>query len=110
METIAFRMVLNPGMREEYERAARARSGRTRLMHCTTPACASTGIFFDPGTDHLSRCSRAPRVTRWMRFPRIPKSCANGGTAWPIMMHDRRGPHAASAAARIAVRRVRSAN
>jgi L-rhamnose mutarotase len=39
METIAFRMVLNPGMREEYERRHQEICW---LMHCVKPACATT--------------------------------------------------------------------
>jgi L-rhamnose mutarotase len=52
METIAFRMVLNPGMREEYERR------HTEIWPELVDALHNAGvrdyrIFFDPGTDHL---------------------------------------------------------
>lgn len=52
METIAFRMVLNPGMREEYERR------HAEIWPELVDALQDAGvreyrIFFDPGTDHL---------------------------------------------------------
>ena len=52
METIAFRMVLNPGMREEYERR------HAQIWPELVDALHNAGvheyrIFFDPGTDHL---------------------------------------------------------
>jgi L-rhamnose mutarotase len=52
METIAFRMVLNPGMREEYERR------HTEIWPELVDALHNAGIrdyriFFDPGNDHL---------------------------------------------------------
>jgi L-rhamnose mutarotase len=52
METIAFRMVLNPGMREEYERR------HAEIWPELVDALHNAGvreyrIFFDPGTDHL---------------------------------------------------------
>jgi L-rhamnose mutarotase len=52
METIAFRMVLNPGMREEYERR------HTEIWPELVDALHNAGvrdyrIFFDPETNHL---------------------------------------------------------
>jgi L-rhamnose mutarotase len=52
METIAFRMVLNPGMREEYERR------HAEIWPELVDALHNAGvrdyrIFFDPGTHHL---------------------------------------------------------
>jgi L-rhamnose mutarotase len=52
METIAFRMVLNPGMREEYERR------HAEIWPELVDALHNAGIreyriFVDPGTDHL---------------------------------------------------------
>jgi L-rhamnose mutarotase len=52
METIAFRMVLNPGMREEYER--RHREIWPELVVALHEAgVRDYRIFFDAGTDHL---------------------------------------------------------
>jgi L-rhamnose mutarotase len=52
METIAFRMVLNPGMREEYERR------HAQIWPELVDALHNAGvreyrIFFDPDTHHL---------------------------------------------------------
>ncbi|WP_433696157.1 L-rhamnose mutarotase [Paraburkholderia phenoliruptrix] len=52
METIAFRMVLNPGMREEYERR------HAQIWPELVDALHNAGvreyrIFFDAGNDHL---------------------------------------------------------
>jgi L-rhamnose mutarotase len=52
METIAFRMVLKPGMREEYERR------HAQIWPELVDALHNAGvrdyrIFFDPGSDHL---------------------------------------------------------
>ncbi|MGF6933821.1 L-rhamnose mutarotase [Paraburkholderia sp. UCT70] len=52
METIAFRMVLNPGMREEYERR------HMQIWPELVDALHNAGvrdyrIFFDPATHHL---------------------------------------------------------
>jgi L-rhamnose mutarotase len=52
METIAFRMVLNPGMREEYERRHR------QIWPELVDALRGAGvheyrIFFDAGSNHL---------------------------------------------------------
>ena len=60
METVAFRMVLHPGMREEYERRhAQIRPDLVELLR--DAGIRDYRIFFDPSSHHLFAVLRRPR-------------------------------------------------
>jgi L-rhamnose mutarotase len=71
METIAFRMMLNPGMHEEYER--RHREIWPELVDALRNAgVRDYRIFFDPQTHHLFAILTRTRDHRMDHLPELP--------------------------------------